>query len=135
MGIVLLFLIPTLFFASCAATCFFLRGLAIYVVLQRLNKGEQPTKRGTRVGDKLHGLTGGRLEGQNGHSKEVGTAQETSLTNGSDAHHSGGNASRQGGDGYVNGNGEREAKWSEGTQRKQIDTAKSVNIKVETVVS
>lgn len=32
-----------------------------YVVLRRLNEGEAPVKPGTRVGDKLQGLTGGRL--------------------------------------------------------------------------
>ncbi|KAH8733214.1 hypothetical protein GQ44DRAFT_766268 [Phaeosphaeriaceae sp. PMI808] len=61
-GIALIFLIPTLFIASCAASCFFLWGLVVYMILRRLNEGEEPAKPGTRVGDKLHGLTGGKLE-------------------------------------------------------------------------
>jgi hypothetical protein len=31
-----------------------------YIILRRLNEGEEPAKLGTRVGDKLHKLTGGR---------------------------------------------------------------------------
>jgi hypothetical protein len=125
--------------ASCAATCFFLWGLALYVVLRRLNKGEQPSKKGTRVGDKLHALTGGRLEhmaeGESAHGKEVGTISETAHENGVSVGHGGGNASRLGGDGRVNGNGEWEAKWPEGTQRKQVEFAKKLDIKIETIVS
>jgi hypothetical protein len=62
-GIALLFLVPTLFIASCAASCFFLWAITVYFILQRFNEGEAPAKPGTRVGDKLHALTGGRLGG------------------------------------------------------------------------
>ena len=93
------------------------------------------------MGDKLHALTGGRLEHmaeseeRNGHSREMDQAQEIPRTNGVADGHRGGNASRLGGDGHVNANGEWEAKWSEGTQRKQVEFAKNVDVKVEMVVS
>jgi hypothetical protein len=74
-------------------------------------------------------------EGQSAHGKEMGTVQQAAHENGVSAGHGGGNASRLGGDGHVNGNGEWEAKWSEGTQRKQVEFAKKLDIKVETIVS
>ncbi|KAF1947007.1 hypothetical protein EJ02DRAFT_449988 [Clathrospora elynae] len=59
-GFALLFVVPTLFFASFAATFIFIWGFVGYIILRRFNEGEAPAKRGTRVGDALHGLTGGR---------------------------------------------------------------------------
>lgn len=60
-GFALLFVIPTILFASCSATFIFIWSFAGYLVLRRFNDGEAPAKPGTRVGDKLQGLTGGRL--------------------------------------------------------------------------
>jgi hypothetical protein len=129
-GISLFFLIPTLFVASCAASCFFLWGLAVYFILQRFNEGEAPAKPGTRVGDKLHGLTGGRLgwmvDGEDQKAVEMGQAQDLADKNGSKGH--------QGGNGLVNGS-EWETKWAQGTQQRQKDFAKGPDIKIETVVS
>ncbi|KAF1837873.1 hypothetical protein BDW02DRAFT_565603 [Decorospora gaudefroyi] len=60
LGFALLFVVPTVFVASCSATFIFIWGFVGYVILRRLNEGEAPAKPGTRVGDKLKGLTGGR---------------------------------------------------------------------------
>ncbi|RMZ73270.1 heterokaryon incompatibility [Pyrenophora seminiperda CCB06] len=59
-GFALLFVIPTVFVASCSATFIFIWGFVGYLVLRRLNEGEAPAKPGTRVGDTLQALTGGR---------------------------------------------------------------------------
>jgi len=59
-GFALLFVIPTIFVASCSATFIFIWGLVGYIILRRLNEGEAPAKPGTRVGDTLQALTGGR---------------------------------------------------------------------------
>ncbi|KAH9872750.1 hypothetical protein J1614_005144 [Plenodomus biglobosus] len=59
-GFVLIFVVPTVFVASCSATLIFVWGLVGYVVLRRLNGGEAPSKRGTRMGDKLRELKEGR---------------------------------------------------------------------------
>jgi hypothetical protein len=137
-GIALLFLIPTLFLASFAASCFFLWGLVVYLILQRFNEGEAPAKPGTRVGDTIHGLTGGRLDWMvdrdDAEKVEIGTTQDAPHTNGNTDYHGGGNPSRQGGDGHVIG-GEWEAKWAHGTQQKQKEFAEKLNIKVDEVVS
>jgi hypothetical protein len=112
-------LIPTLFAASFAASCFFLWGLAVYLILQRFNDGEAPGKRGTRVGDKLQGLTGGRLDwmvdGED--TKKVGIVKIVNVphSNGGGGYYDGSNETRQEGDGFVN-SGEWEAKWARGTQ-------------------
>lgn len=107
-------------------------------MLQRFNEGEAPAKRGTRVGDKLHGLTGGRpgwmVDGKDQRPLEVGQAQDVQGANGTEGYQGGGNPSRQGGDGHMIGH-EWETKWSKGTQQRQMDFAKGLDIKVETVVS
>jgi hypothetical protein len=59
-GFALLFVVPTIIIASCSATFIFIWGFVGYIILRRLNEGEEPAKLGTRVGDKLHKLTGGR---------------------------------------------------------------------------
>ncbi|RII10032.1 hypothetical protein CUC08_Gglean006022 [Alternaria sp. MG1] len=59
-GFALLFVVPTVIIASCSATIIFIWGFVGYVILRRFNEGEEPAKLGTRVGDKLHKLTGGR---------------------------------------------------------------------------
>lgn len=73
-GFALIFVIPTVFIASCSATFIFVWGFVGYMVLRRLNGGEAPSKRGTRMGDKLHGLkedrTGFRIEGAAGHGQD-----------------------------------------------------------------
>ncbi|KAF2028378.1 hypothetical protein EK21DRAFT_90664 [Setomelanomma holmii] len=135
-GIALFFLVPTLFIASCAATCFFLWGLAVYMLLQRFNEGEALAKRGTRVGDKLHGLTGGRLDwmvdGKDERPVEMDKTQDPQGGDSLQDYEGGGNPSRQGGDGHMTGN-EWESKWSEGTQKRQMEFAKKLDIKVEVV--
>jgi hypothetical protein len=121
-SIALLLLIPTLFFASCAASCFFLWGLAVYFILQRFNEGEAPAKPGTRVGDKLHGLTGGRLgwmvDGEDEKAVDVGYAQKVADRTGDKNHRDSGVVSYQGGPGLVNGS-EWETKWAKEQQRLQ----------------
>jgi hypothetical protein len=111
-------LIPTL----CAASCFFLWGLAVYFILQRFNEGEAPAKPGTRVGDKLHGLTGGRLGwmvgGEDEKAVEVGHAQMVLDTTGDKKHQGNGVASHQGDSGLGNGS-EWETKWVKEQQRRQ----------------
>lgn len=80
----------------------------------------------------------------NGHDgqKEVGKASDSIATNGSgqapaenrdENYEGGGNKARHGGDGFVNGNGEWEAKWPKGTQQKQMDFARGLDIKIESV--
>ena len=59
-GFALLFVVPTVIIASCSATIIFIWGFVGYIILRRFNEGEEPAKLGTRVGDKLHKLTGGR---------------------------------------------------------------------------
>ncbi|KAH7087563.1 hypothetical protein FB567DRAFT_347956 [Paraphoma chrysanthemicola] len=138
-GIALFFLVPTLFLASFAATFFFLWCLAAYLVLQRFNEGEAPGKRGTRVGDTLHGPTGDRLDwmagGKDRRPVEISMAQDVADKNGSEDsedYDRGGNPSRHGGDAHLIGN-EWEAKWSEGTQQRQKEFAKGLDIKVDTI--
>jgi hypothetical protein len=106
-GTALLLLIPTLFFASCAATCMFLWGLVIYMVLRLFHKGEQQVKR----------------------------AQDTSSANGIDVSRGAGNASLPGGDGRLGRIGEWENKWIDGFQRKEVEFTKTVNVKTDPVVS
>jgi hypothetical protein len=60
-GLALIFVLPTVFVGSCTASVVFFWGLTGYLILQRFNGGETPVKKGTAVGDKLNGLTGGRL--------------------------------------------------------------------------
>lgn len=62
-GFALIFVVPTIFIASCSATFVFIWGFLGYAILRRLNGGEAPDKRGTRIGDKLHGLKEGRIAG------------------------------------------------------------------------
>jgi hypothetical protein len=137
-GVALLFLIPTLFVASFAASCFFTWGLVVYLVLQRFNDGEAPGKPGTRVGDKLHGLTGGRLDwmvdGEDTKAMMVETPDRP-LTNGSNGVHEGHSTSRQGGDGFVNAAGEWEAKWAQGSRHRLNEFSNGLDIKAGEVVS
>jgi hypothetical protein len=136
-GFALFFLVPTLFIASFAASCAFLWGLAVYLVLQRFNEGEAPGKPGTRVGDKLHGLTGGRLgwmvDGADDKPIQVGQAQNGKGANGSTGHEGGRGASGEEGGGVVNGNG-WESKWAMG-MKPHRENADGQEIKVDTVVS
>lgn len=60
-GFALLFVVPIVFVGSCTASIAFVGGLIGYLVLQRINGGETPVKPGTKVGDTLNELTGGRL--------------------------------------------------------------------------
>jgi hypothetical protein len=109
----------------------------VYFILQRLNEGQAPAKPGTRVGDKLHGLTGGRLEwmvdGQDEQAVEVSQTQDVANTTGSKGPQKGDWVTRQGGDEHVTSN-EWETKWANGAQR-QKDLANGIDLKRETVVS
>lgn len=94
-GFALLFVVPTVVIASCSATFIFVWGLVGYIILRRLNEGQAPAKPGTRVGDKLQALTGGRSvywqqhqtsskESRNGHQptgKDNATGPERNYTN------------------------------------------------------
>jgi hypothetical protein len=57
--VALLIVIPTVFFTTFTATFIFLWGLGGYYILKRANEGETPD--GMAIGDKLNGLTGGRM--------------------------------------------------------------------------
>ncbi|KAJ4988666.1 hypothetical protein SVAN01_05799 [Stagonosporopsis vannaccii] len=70
-GLALLFVVPVVCIGSCTASIVFLWGLIGFLILQRINGGEAPVQPGTKVGDTLNGLTGGRLR---------------DLVDGSDAH-------------------------------------------------
>lgn len=61
-GIALLFLVPIVIVGSCTASVIFFWGLVGYLVLRRINGGETPVQPGTKVGDSLNMLTGGRLQ-------------------------------------------------------------------------
>jgi hypothetical protein len=137
-GIALFFLVPTLFIASFTASCFFVWGLVVYLVLQRFNDGEAPGKPGTRVGDKLHGLTGGRLgwmvEGEDQKPVQMGQTQDDARTNGNKGQGRGRDTSGQESDGYVNGKG-WESKWAEGSRPQKELLRDNFEVKVDTIVS
>jgi hypothetical protein len=126
-GLVLIFVLPTVFIGSCTASFLFLWGLAGYLILQRLNGGEMPVKRGTTVGDKLNGLTGGRLHhladgpDESSHEKRmaVDSTSHSKAVNGRAGRDDHRRAPNWGGDarvnasektGYVNGD-ERAVDW------------------------
>lgn len=129
---------PTLFVASFAASCFFVWGLVVYLVLQRFNEGEAPGKPGTRVGDKLHGLTGGRLgwmvDGEHEKAVPMGKTQDGAHTNGSKGHEGGFGTSGQESDGHVNGT-EWERKWAMGARPQKELLRDNFEVKVDTVVN
>jgi hypothetical protein len=110
----------------------------VYLVLRRFNEGEAPVKRGTRVGDKVHGLTGGRLgwmvDEKDGKSMDMGKRQVVSYPRGDEDYHVGGNTSGQGSDGYVSGN-EWEKKWAKGVRQRQNKSPKALDVKVDELVS
>ena len=64
-GTALLFVLPTIFFTTMAATFLFLWGFGGYYILRWANgdKKDQPAPEGGAIGDKLNNLTGGRLTG------------------------------------------------------------------------
>jgi hypothetical protein len=134
-GFALLFVVPTVLVASCSATFIFIWAFVGYVILRRLNEGEAPAKPGTRVGDKLQGLTGGRLglwigDGapEDGRKKtvEVGTSPTAMGQSGVARHEDRDEASHQKGAGHVNGAQpsnsyvEWETKWSDGVQQQPV---------------
>jgi hypothetical protein len=110
----------------------------VYLVLQRFNEGEAPGKPGTRIGDKLHGLTGGRLdwmvEGEDEKPVQMGQAQDGAHTNGSKRHERGRDTSRQKGDGHVNGT-EWESNWAKATRPQKELLRDNFEVKVDTIVS
>lgn len=73
------------------------------------------------------------VDGHDETEVEIGTTQDVPHTNGTD-YHGGGNPSRQGGDGHMNGE-KWEVKWAHGTQQRQKEFANKLNIKVDEVVS
>lgn len=85
-GFALIFVVPTVFIASCSATFVFIWGFLGYAILRRLNGGEAPVKRGTRVGEKLHQLKEGRVSdsqgGEDNQSKAVTSYKTSSKKNG-----------------------------------------------------
>lgn len=62
-SLALLFVVPVVCIGSCTASIVFVWGFIGFLVLQRINGGETPVQPGTKVGDTLNGLTGGRLHG------------------------------------------------------------------------
>lgn len=130
---------PTLFVASFAASCAFLWGLVVYMVLRRFNEGEAPGKPGTRVGDTWHGLTGGRLgwmvDGAGEGEVQMGQAPGGKGKNGSKGYEGGRSASGEERGGVVNGNGNGwEDKWALG-MKPHRENADGQEIKVDTVVT
>ncbi|KAF1850829.1 uncharacterized protein K460DRAFT_391238 [Cucurbitaria berberidis CBS 394.84] len=128
-GFALLFVVPTVFLASCSATFVFIWGFVGYIILRRLNEGEAPGKRGTRVGDKLQGLTGGRLalwigdgeaEGGDDKAVEVGQIPIAKSQVRIDGGQGRDSASLQGNGGHANGvndTHEWEDKWTNGARK------------------
>lgn len=74
------------------------------------------------------------VDGEDGKAVEMDQAKEVADTGGRKGYQGGGNLSRSGGDGYMIGH-EWERKWEQGTQERQREFAKDLDIKVETVVS
>ncbi|KAI8940822.1 hypothetical protein NX059_002084 [Plenodomus lindquistii] len=143
-GFALIFVVPTVFIASCSATFIFIWGLVGYAVLRRLNGGEAPSKRGTRMGDKLYGLTEGktglRIGGQDIKDTAKASAKKSGV-DGTASHHDG---SHQEKGEHVNGvNGHHESleweqKWDNGVQSQpvvlEVDNPYEV-LKAETQIS
>ena len=126
-GFALILVVPTIFLASCSATFIFIWGFVGYIILRRLNEGQALDKRGTKVGDNLQRLTGGRagslglwIGGGAGNDAELKpiTLDQTSAAKshvGSDWEKNLGGASYEGNGGpvhAVNGAQEWEEKWS-----------------------
>jgi hypothetical protein len=110
----------------------------VYFILQRLNEGQAPAKPGTRVGDKLHGLTGGRLgwmvDGKDEKAVELSQPKHVANTTGGKGPQDRDGISHKDSDGVVNGN-EWEMKWANGAQRQQTDFTNGIDVKREPVVS
>ena len=124
-GITLIFVVPTVFIASSSATFIFIWGLVGYTILRRLNGGQPPSKRGTQVGDKLQGLTGGRLGlwiGDGAKDRQAGITIETPRDGGE--HHQGvrrdNNADHVNASNGDNGTIEWEKKWDSGVQQQPV---------------
>jgi len=64
-GFALVFVLPTIFFTTMTACFLFLWGLGGYYILRWANgeDGDKPAAEGQSIGDRLNGLTGGRLTG------------------------------------------------------------------------
>jgi hypothetical protein len=60
-GVALLFVLPTVFLTTFAASFIFIWGLGGYYILKWFNEGDTPAEPGTAIGDKINNLTGGRL--------------------------------------------------------------------------
>ncbi|KAL5121756.1 hypothetical protein ACEQ8H_000443 [Pleosporales sp. CAS-2024a] len=136
-GIALFFLVPTLFFASFVASSFFLWGLVVYLVLQRFNEGEAPGKPGTKVGDKIHGLTGGRLDwlvdAKDEGEARTSEAQGAPRVNGSLGQRNDAVGYGTQGDKPVNGT-RWESKWEAMGLRPHSTNADGQEVKVDTIV-
>ncbi|KAH7386783.1 hypothetical protein DE146DRAFT_182501 [Phaeosphaeria sp. MPI-PUGE-AT-0046c] len=126
-GFALFFLVPTLFTVSFAATCIFLWGLFIYLVLQRFNIGQAPVKRITNFGNSW------TLEGTNEHSNDMKKTKVVSKTNGTTGHYSAGNTEHNGSNADTN-NHEWEAKWKEGAQQCHDEFAVRLDTNEDVVV-
>jgi hypothetical protein len=134
-GFALLFVVPTVIIASCSATIIFIWGFVGYIILRRFNEGEEPAKLGTRVGDKLHKLTGGRsgyfqgdqtFEESSRDRDVVGVGKPAKGHDGGAGHAYGGVSSSARDGGPVNGvNGtqgavEWERKWADGVKSEPV---------------
>ncbi|KAF2854384.1 hypothetical protein T440DRAFT_465356 [Plenodomus tracheiphilus IPT5] len=130
-GFALIFVVPTVFIASCSATFIFIWALVGYTILRRLNGGEAPSKRGTRMGDKLHGLTvdktGLRIGGAADQTQvEKNEGKDSTKKSGAEGGEDRYNGSRQGIGGDVNGVDDHHAtlewerKWDSEVQQQPV---------------
>lgn len=133
-GFALLFVVPTVLIASCSATFVFIWGFVGYVVLRSLNGGEAPAERGTRVGDGLQRLTGGRLgtwvdnnATQNARRKNADAGQNSASRHETDdRRQDSARVVREGSSANVNGDNsstgyvEWENKWDNGVQPQTV---------------
>lgn len=126
-GFALFFLVPTLFTVSFAATCFFLWGLFIYLILQRFNIAQAPVKRITNYGNNW------TLDGANGNSDVTKKPKVVLRTNGTTNTYSAGDPECNGTDADITSN-QWEAKWKHGAQQVHDEFAKQLDTNVDTVV-
>lgn len=126
-GFALFFLVPTLFTVSFAATCFFLWGLFIYLILQRFNIAQAPVKRITNYGNSWN------MDGANGNLDATKKPKVILRTNGVIRSYSAEDMESTGPDADMTGN-QWESKWKHGAQQVHNEFAKQLDTRVDTVV-